>query len=195
MGKAQKDNSDTPAKTGGRPTLLTDAVLEEICDRLSKGEPLAVICRDEHMPSDRTVRSWMANKEVSAAIARAREVGFDSLAAECLEIADDVTRDTKIVGDGDNLREVADTEWISRSKLRVETRLKLLAKWDPKRYGDKLDVSADVKVRERATFDPRLLSPEEREQIEAILNQAMQRQLAGPDVIEGEFREVGDGEE
>ena len=32
----------------------------------------------------------------------------------------------------------ANTEWISRSKLRVETRLKLLAKWDPKRYGDKI---------------------------------------------------------
>jgi hypothetical protein len=43
---------------------------------------------------------------------------------------------------------VPDSEWISRSKLRVETRLKLLAKWDPKRYGDRLnlDHSGEMKV-------------------------------------------------
>ena len=28
----------------------------------------------------------------------------------------------------------------NRDRLRVDTRLKLLAKWCPKRYGDKLDV-------------------------------------------------------
>jgi hypothetical protein len=36
-----------------------------------------------------------------------------------------------------------DSEWISRSRLRVETRLKLLAKWDPKRYGDKSLLGSD----------------------------------------------------
>lgn len=35
-----------------------------------------------------------------------------------------------------------DTEHIQRSKLRVETRLKLLAKWNPKRYGDRIDVTS-----------------------------------------------------
>lgn len=34
--------------------------------------------------------------------------------------------------------EIPDKEWMLRSKLRVETRLKLLAKWDPKRYGEKI---------------------------------------------------------
>lgn len=67
-------------------------------------------------------------------IARAREAGFDRIAADCLEIADQTGKDT-IYGDNGAR---ADTEWISRSKLRIETRLKLLAKWDPKRYGDKI---------------------------------------------------------
>lgn len=120
----------------GRPSSLTQGLLDEICDRLADGQPLAVICRDEHMPSDRTVRNWMADAEVSSAIARAREVGFDKIAADCLEIADHTGRDTKVVGGDGEEREVPDHEWISRSKLRVETRLKLLAKWDPKRYGE-----------------------------------------------------------
>jgi hypothetical protein len=128
-------------KTGGRPSAFTAKLLDEICDRLAKGEPLTVICRDEHMPSDRTIRNWMqARADVSSAIAHAREVGFDALAAECLEIADFGVNDTKMVGEGGHEREVPDHEWISRSKLRVETRLKLLAKWDPKRYGDKIGV-------------------------------------------------------
>jgi len=120
----------------GRPTLKTPEVVEAICARLSEGEPLAQICRSEGMPATRTVREWIElDANVSAAIARAREDGFDQIALDALDIADDRSRDTIERGDGS---ETANTEWISRSRLRVETRLKLLAKWDPKRYGDKI---------------------------------------------------------
>lgn len=113
----------------------------EIVERLSKGEPLAVICRDDWLPSDTTVRNWMdADPDFASAIARAREAGFDQIAADCLAIADHTANDTKIVGEG---TEQCNAEWISRSKLRVETRLKLLAKWDPRRYGDKVQVGGD----------------------------------------------------
>lgn len=124
----------------GRPSDFTPEIADAICERLSKGEPLAHICRDETMPAVRTVSDWKkAHADFSADFARAREEGFDAIAAECLDIADDVSRDDKWIGteSGDE-RVVPDTEWISRSKLRVETRLKLLAKWDPKRYGEKL---------------------------------------------------------
>lgn len=122
----------------GRPTLRTDEVLDEIADRLSQGEPLRQICRDDRMPSWQTFYRWKAEDEtLSKRIAHAREAGFDAIAEECLEIADETAFDTVITDTGDR----ANTEWISRSKLRVETRLKLLAKWDPKRYGDKVDVN------------------------------------------------------
>jgi hypothetical protein len=74
---------------------------------------------------------------VSQAIARARESGFDYLAAECLEIAEDGSNDYMASKHGP----VLDTEHVQRSKLRIETRLKLLAKWDPKRYGDKVQLA------------------------------------------------------
>lgn len=120
---------------GGRPTKYTPELVAEICERLSKGEPMAVICRDEGMPSPRTVRDWMADSEsVSAAIARAREDGEDWLAAECLEIADDTSRDFVETENGKAL----DREHVQRSKLRIDTRLKLLAKWNPKKWGDKV---------------------------------------------------------
>lgn len=121
----------------GRPSSFTQEIADEICERLAKGEPLTSICRDERMPATRTVSDWKAAHETfSADFARGREEGFDAIAEQCLQIADETSQDTKIVGEDE--REVCNSEWISRSKLRVETRLKLLAKWDPKRYGDKV---------------------------------------------------------
>jgi len=116
----------------GRPSDFTQEIADEICARLAKGEPLAQICRDEHMPAVRTVSDWKARHEsFSAAFACAREEGFDELAAETLEIADQVEPEKAKV---------------AKAKLRIETRLKLLAKWDPKRYGDKLDLTHGGKL-------------------------------------------------
>lgn len=122
----------------GRPTKRTPEVEAEILRRLSDGEPLAQICRDENMPDPSNVWRWQENDaELSQAIARARELGFDRIAADTLEIADDARNDwMERLGDGAGEAWAANGEHIQRSKLRIETRLKLLAKWDPKRYGE-----------------------------------------------------------
>jgi len=134
----RKGAAPAEAKPPGRPSSFTQEIADEICQRLAKGEPLAQICRDDRMPASRTVSDWKAAHETfSADFARAREEGFDQIATDCLAIADETTFDTITGENGDR----ANTEWISRSKLRIETRLKLLAKWDPKRYGDKLDLN------------------------------------------------------
>lgn len=123
----------------GRQSTFNEKDAAEIVSRLSKGEPLTIICSDDWLPHDNTVRAWAeARPEFAVAIARAREAGFDAIALEALAIADHTAGDTKWVGAEGEERPVPDSEWISRSKLRVETRLKLLAKWDPKRYGDKI---------------------------------------------------------
>lgn len=134
----------------GRPTKYTTDIVASICEQLADGIPLTVICRQEGMPKARTVYDWMyAKPGVSADIARAREVGEDFLAADCLNIADDNGRDTRIVGEG---VEVADSDWIQRAKLRIETRLKLLAKWNPKKYGDKIELEQSGEVKHTISF-------------------------------------------
>lgn len=133
MPKKQTPPKEPPKR--GRPSTYSPEVAAQIIERLSKGEPLAVICRDEGMPPVRTVSSWKElNEGFSADFARARDEGYDAIATECLAIADDTSQDTIQTEHGER----ANTEWIQRSKLRIETRLKLLAKWDVKRYGDKL---------------------------------------------------------
>ena len=124
-------------------TTYTTEIAAEICARLSEGEPLRVICRDSHMPAWRTVYDWMrANPEFATRIARARELGYDAIAEEALEIADTPREGVRIEeSDKDGAKRVRD-DMLGHRKLQVETRLKLLAKWSPKKYGDKIDVTS-----------------------------------------------------
>jgi hypothetical protein len=129
----------------GRPSKYTKAIIEEVCERLSKGEPLAAICRDEHMPSHQTVYNWMSEREdVSLAIAHAREIGEEALLAGCLDIAYEPTEKTQFgTYDGGHIQD---------KKLRIDTIFKVLAKWNPKKWGDKVDVTTDGKKLEGNTL-------------------------------------------
>lgn len=119
----------------GRPSTYSDEAAEVICERLSKGEPLAEICRDPDMPAYRTVYHWMeANSGFSASIARARGEGHDAIAARLRMTARGKTEDEGGDSSGD----------VQRDKLIIETDLKLLAKWDPKRYGDRIQHDGEV---------------------------------------------------
>ena len=132
-------------KPRGRPSVFTEAVAEEICERLAAGETLTSICEDDHLPRESTVRAWALkdSHEFYAQYARAREIGYHRMADEIRDISDDsrndwITRKTR----GGEEFEVFNKEAAERSKLRVDTRKWLLSKALPKIYGDKLDVSA-----------------------------------------------------
>ena len=97
--------------------------VDDLCDHLTKGLPMAEWSRIPGNPSLDVVETWQQkDREIERSIAHAREVGGDMIAADALRIADDTS--------GDPVRD----------RLRVETRLKLLAKWHPKRYGDRQQV-------------------------------------------------------
>lgn len=133
----------------GRPSAYTPKLAEAICARLATGETLTSICSAENMPAVRTISDWKtAHEAFSANFARARDEGFDAIAADCLAIADDKSGDVRIIGSEDGEREVCNTEFVQRAKLRIETRLKLLAKWDPKRYGERQEVDLNHGVQD-----------------------------------------------
>lgn len=99
-----------------------EAAIARVIEGLGEGTPLTVLCREEGMPSDDSVRAWAKDDEaLSRAIACAREAGFDAIAKRARETAR---------GMGDSSGDV------QRDKLIIDTDLKLLAKWDPKRYGE-----------------------------------------------------------
>lgn len=139
----RKTNTDTPKappKPRGRPSTYTMDLANAICERIADGAPLREICRDDNMPAWRTVYDWMeADADFSARIARAREVGEEAIAQECLQIAD-----TPQIGIRTTMKpsgiETTETDMIEHRRLQIDTRLKLLAKWNPKKWGEKLAV-------------------------------------------------------
>lgn len=130
------------SKKLGRPTRYTKTMGERICKQIREGKTLRYICEPENMPHRSTILRWrfmpslqvFRNQYDAAMIDR-----VDSFADEIVDIADDGTNDT-YVDDMGNVR--TDTDVIQRSKLRIETRLKLMAKLKPKTYGDKLDLTS-----------------------------------------------------
>lgn len=131
----------------GRPSKYTHELIEEICERLSKGEPLAQICRDDAMPCHATVWNWVNDKvdteraaAVSEAIARSRELGEEVIALQVLEIVD--TAPERVATKyGDQV----DGGDVANRRMRAEYRLKLLAKWNPKKWGEKVDLTSGDK--------------------------------------------------
>ena len=133
----------TMPKKMGRPSKYNPEIAAEICERLSDGEPLRKICRDEHMPAWRTVYDWLAkDEELSALVAHARDVGYDAMAEELLEISDTMHYGETIVEGGKNPL-ITTADMLGHRKLRIETRLKLLACWNPAKYGNKVQVGGD----------------------------------------------------
>lgn len=114
-------------KRVGRPTKRTPDVTTEIFARLSDGEPLAAICRDAHTPHWMTVYDWREkDEEFRLEFARARDRGYDAIAQRLRKTARGMDEANGGETSGD----------VQRDKLIVDTDLKLLAKWSPKRYGD-----------------------------------------------------------
>ena len=90
---------------------------------------------------------WMArDDDLAAHIARAREVGYDNIAEQCLQIADTPEWGEEVTETTDDKGKVIVSkrrvDLLGHRKLQVETRLKLLAKWSNK-YSDKTLIAGD----------------------------------------------------
>ena len=139
-------------KHPGQPTKLTETIAEKICSRLSLGESLLAICKDSTMPGVSTVYGWLVrpeNKQFLDMYTQARELQADTYMDECVDIADDTENDF-IVLTNKNGEEYEKTnfEHINRSRLRVDTRIKVAEKMAPRKYTSRkaLEHSGDIGV-------------------------------------------------
>jgi len=124
----------------GRPSIFTDSMMDAICARLSLGESMRKICLDPDMPDQVTIFRWLRENELfRQQYTRAREEQAETLADEIIGIADDDHND-QIIDDQGTVRQ--NTEYLQRSRLRVEARKWVASKLKPKKYGDRLDLSS-----------------------------------------------------
>ena len=98
-------------------------IINEICERLAVGESLASIVRDPRMPGWGTVYAWRdSNPETVERFRHAREVGEEALAARL-----------RLVAKGEQGFSSGDPQ---RDKLIIDTDFKLLAKMNPRKWGE-----------------------------------------------------------
>ncbi len=124
-------------KKQGRPTDYTEEKAEKILDRISDGETLVSICKNEEMPHRTTVNRWANSddhEEFGKQLEFARETGGDALAEKAMVLADELARS-------------GNTE-LSRDQILAKIGAIKAYQWqasklNPKRYGDQ--VSNDVR--------------------------------------------------
>lgn len=134
-----------PKRRLGAPSTFTQAAADLLCDRIATSrKSITRICTEEPaLPNVTTVLRWLAgNESFRIQYARAKELQTEVIEQEMLEIADETGRDT--IG-GDNGPQ-PNSEWIARSRLRVDTRKWLMSKLAPKKYGEKLEIGGDIGV-------------------------------------------------
>lgn len=118
----------------------------QICTEIAtSAKSLKTICAKFNI-SNQTLFRWIAEREDFRKLYdEAKYAQADFLAEEMLEIADDATRDTIITEEG---AMIENKEWTNRSKLRVDARKWIASKLKPKKYGDKIEHSGEVGIKQ-----------------------------------------------
>lgn len=120
-----------------------EVIFPMILSEIEEGVSLRSILRRDGMPSRYTFFEWLKDdEEKTNQYARACEFRAEAIFEEILEIADDSSNDINSfdIGDGISVEKV-DHENIQRSRLRVDARKWMLGKMQPKKYGDKMDIT------------------------------------------------------
>ncbi len=99
--------------------------VEQACVMMAGGKSLRAAAREMGLEEAAIRYHLMKDEDAFAHSARARELGCDALADECLEIAD-----------GDDPTDV--------KRVKIDTRIRLIGKWS-QRYSDKLTVNNGAK--------------------------------------------------
>jgi hypothetical protein len=133
-------------KKVGCPTDYNEELADLICDRVSvHAVGIQKICdMYDDMPKVETIRRWRyRHPEFGAKYAQAKKIQVETLVDQLVEISDNDKYDTLHTKDG----QVCNTEYIARSRLRVDTRKWLASKLIPKIYGDNRTTEATVTVK------------------------------------------------
>lgn len=132
-----------------RPIFWTEEkkaeAFEKIIELIFEGKSCRSILNSdrENLPSHRVFITWLANDPIlSKQYAYACEARADLLFEDILEIADDSSQDVIKTDLGDGVEiEKLNSEFVQRSRLRVDARKWIVSKLNPKKYGDKQETT------------------------------------------------------
>jgi len=116
-----------------------EEIIKKVLSAIETGLSLRKAILELNIVSRDTFNEWLKeDKEISDQYARACEQRADTIFEEILDIADETSKDTIYTDKG----EIPNSEWMQRSRLRVDARKWMLGKMNPKKYGDKTDITS-----------------------------------------------------
>jgi len=121
-----------------------ESIFKSVMDMIEEGMPLRQILRLKDMPSTQTFYRWLKfDEEKSKRYARSSDIRADQIFDEMFDIADNGTNDYTEFENSEGIKvSKFNPENVQRSRLRIDTRKWALSKMNPKKYGDKLDLSS-----------------------------------------------------
>lgn len=138
-----KSNLNKPKHPGGRPTKYSKELADRICEQISTSIfGLETICSNNpDFPNPSNIFVWLIKyPEFQEKYDKAREHQCNVMADKILQVAWDDARDTIESERG----ETCNSEWISRSRLKVDSLKWLLTKLQPRKYGEKVQNDTTV---------------------------------------------------
>ncbi len=114
--------------------------IDLIIDLIEEGGSIRAILKRPDTIGTKTFYKWLEeSEELQERYKKATQKRADNIFEEMLEIADKQSADMEINERGEH---VINHNVINRSRLQIDTRKWMLGKLNPKKYGDKLDVTS-----------------------------------------------------
>jgi hypothetical protein len=130
-------------RPGVGPTY-TQSLAAEVCETIGASDlSIESLCRQhaDRWPTVKTLYEWRyRHRAFDEAFAQAEAMRASRFMHQCVEIADDDSRDL-IESDG---KSFGNNTAVTRDRLRIETRLKTAARFDPQRFGDRVEQNIRV---------------------------------------------------
>lgn len=115
--------------------------IDLIIDLIEEGGSIRSILKRSDTVGTKTFYKWLEeSEELQERYKIATKKRADNIFEEMLEIADKQEAD---MGYNERGEEIINHNVINRSRLQIDTRKWMLGKMNPKKYGDKLDVTSD----------------------------------------------------
>jgi hypothetical protein len=142
-----------------------ESIFNEIIKQISEGKSLRAVLRQSDMPDSKTFYKWIDDeKDKSLQYVRACNERSDGIFDDLLTIADATEDDIIMSEDG---KVVTNHNVIQRDRLRVDARKWALSKMNPKKYGDKVDVTSGG---EKINNSNPYLTPDQKKMLDDELN-------------------------
>lgn len=115
-----------------------EEIFERICMRVAGGQAIRNVIKNKDVYSIELFYKALNDKANAKRYARACEERAEDIFEDILKIADDSGKDKIDIGDGVM---AVNHEAMQRDRLRVDARKWMLSKMNPKKYGDKTDIT------------------------------------------------------